>query len=255
MLPIINRGTWSRVHAYQKMLSEFMKLPGEKQIVSVGSGLDTTFFYLKLKFPKVGLKFVELDFEEIVTKKMNIISKNATLAKMKEDAGDSYLVIICDLRDTSKLSEMFGKAKLDPKVQTFIMTECVLVYMEPKHSRALVNFCGSYFENVAILNYEMINPHDALGKVMVENVKARGCKLLGLQEIDTIEEEEKRFTNAGFTKVKGITMLEFYNKYADEGERQRIEKIEIFDEFEEWNMLQSHYCLVLGSKGNIPLTL
>lgn len=255
MLPIINRGTWSRVHAYQKMLFAFMALPGAKQIISFGSGLDTTYFYMKSKFPDASLKFIEIDFEEVITKKAAIIAKDSILSKMKADAGDSYLLISCDLRDSAKLSEELVKAKLDPKVQTFIMTECVLVYMEPEDSRALANLCGSFFENAAILNYEMINPHDNLGKVMVENVEARGCKLLGLKEIDSIEEEKKRFTNAGFTKVQGVTMLDFYNKYADKDERQRIEKIEIFDEFEEWNLLQSHYCLVLGVKGDIPITL
>ena len=49
-------------------------------------------------------------------------------------------------------------------------------------------------------------------------------------------------------------MLEFYDKYADKEEKARIEKIEIFDEFEEWNILQSHYCLVLATKGDINLT-
>ena len=31
-----------------------------------------------------------------------------------------------------------------------------------------------------------------------------------------------------------------------EGERTRVEKIEMFDEFEEWELLQSHYCICLG---------
>lgn len=255
MLPIMNRGTWSRVHAYQKMLFAFFALPGPKQVVSFGSGLDTTYFYMKSKFPEAVMKFVEIDFDDIITKKTNIIAKNPVLAKMKEDAGDSYSLIACDLRDNIKLSEEFKKAKLDPKTQTFIMTECVLVYMEPRHSRDLVNFCGKFFETAAILNYEMINPHDALGKVMIENVESRGCKLLGLREIDSLEKEKQRFTDAGFTKVQGVTMLDFYDNYSDKKERQRIEKIEIFDEFEEWNMLQSHYCLVLGVKGELKLSL
>jgi hypothetical protein len=27
-----------------------------------------------------------------------------------------------------------------------------------------------------------------------------------------------------------------------------VERLEMFDEFEEWQLLQSHYCLVWGSK-------
>ena len=255
MLPIINRGTWSRVHAYQKALFTFMTLPGPKQIISFGSGLDTTYFYMKHKFPAVALKFIEIDFQEIILKKATLISKDSILSKMKEEAGDSYSLISCDLRETAKLSEEFKKVNIDQKVQTLIMTECVLVYMEPEYSQALVNFCGSFFEKAGILNYEMINPHDALGKVMIENVESRGCRLLGLRVVDTLDKQKERFTKGGFTKVEGATMLDFYNKYADQNERKRIEKLEIFDEFEEWIMLQSHYCIVLGIKGDIALTL
>jgi tRNA wybutosine-synthesizing protein 4 len=40
------------------------------------------------------------------------------------------------------------------------------------------------------------------------------------------------------------------NKLNDQGERTRIEKIEMFDEFEEWDLLQSHYCLCLSVRGD-----
>ena len=39
-----------------------------------------------------------------------------------------------------------------------------------------------------------------------------------------------------------------YNEKLDTNERHRIEKLEIFDEFEEWEMLQRHYCLCLGKR-------
>jgi tRNA wybutosine-synthesizing protein 4 len=39
-----------------------------------------------------------------------------------------------------------------------------------------------------------------------------------------------------------------YGLKLDTAERARIEKLEIFDEFEEWDLLQSHYCLALGKR-------
>lgn len=32
------------------------------------------------------------------------------------------------------------------------------------------------------------------------------------------------------------------------GDRRRIEALEIFDEFEEWDLFQAHYCIALGVK-------
>jgi hypothetical protein len=35
----------------------------------------------------------------------------------------------------------------------------------------------------------------------------------------------------------------------DQVEKDRVAKLEIFDEFEEWNLLMSHYCLVVAKRG------
>ena len=43
-------------------------------------------------------------------------------------------------------------------------------------------------------------------------------------------------------------MSDVYLKKLDPAERSRIEQLEIFDEFEEWDLLQSHYCLCLGKR-------
>lgn len=37
-----------------------------------------------------------------------------------------------------------------------ILSECVLVYMEPCHSSALVNMLGHAFSNAAIVVYEQV---------------------------------------------------------------------------------------------------
>jgi len=52
----------------------------------------------------------------------------------------------------------------------------------------------------------------------------------------------------GFTASECVDMNEVYNKKLDKTEKLRIEKLEIFDEFEEWEMLQRHYCLCLGKR-------
>ncbi len=119
------------------------------------------------------------------------------------------------------------------------------------------------FENLSFLIYEMTNPTDPFGKMMVTNIEVlnknqynqqRGCKLLGLKECKSLEDQRKRLEDIGMTSVEAFTMLDVYNKYVDVEERKRIEKLEIFDEFEQWNLIQSHYCLCLGTKFNVELS-
>ena len=40
----------------------------------------------------------------------------------------------------------------------------------------------------------------------------------------------------------------YRDKLNAEGDRTRIEKLEMFDEFEEWELLQGHYCICLAQR-------
>jgi hypothetical protein len=41
-------------------------------------------------------------------------------------------------------------------------------------------------------------------------------------------------------------MLDVYNKFTDQVEKRRIEKLEMMDEFEEWIIIQNHYFISLS---------
>lgn len=43
-------------------------------------------------------------------------------------------------------------------------------------------------------------------------------------------------------------MTTIYSNKLDAAERGRIERLEIFDEFEEWILLQNHYCICLAQQ-------
>jgi len=45
-------------------------------------------------------------------------------------------------------------------------------------------------------------------------------------------------------------MNQIFNSLLNPSESQRISKVEIFDEFEEWTIMQGHYCIVLATKDN-----
>jgi hypothetical protein len=55
-----------------------------------------------------------------------------------------------------------------------MLSECVLVYLKPEESKAILTFFRNYFKgDLALLNYEMINPHDPFGKTMLENLEVK----------------------------------------------------------------------------------
>ena len=50
-MPIINRGTWTRVYSIRQVLLRFLKAYGavnqKVNIVSLGAGYDSTYFWLR----------------------------------------------------------------------------------------------------------------------------------------------------------------------------------------------------------------
>ena len=57
-----------------------------------------------------------------------------------------------------------------------------------------------------------------------------------------VESADQVYTSA-------VNMTQVYNKHLDATEKARIERLEMFDEFEEWVLLQDHYCIAYGSRG------
>jgi hypothetical protein len=92
MQPIINRGTWARVESFRSIILRFLQTFKDTQvnIISPGAGYDTTFFWLHDSIDQ-GLienvtsdkiNFIEVDFDEIVVKKIHLLRQNENLLKI-----------------------------------------------------------------------------------------------------------------------------------------------------------------------------
>ena len=86
MFPIINRGTWARVYAVRQILQRFMaQYEGTRvNIVSLGAGYDSTYFWLKKNQSDIDEKidFVEIDFTQVVKRKSTLIKDKAPLREL-----------------------------------------------------------------------------------------------------------------------------------------------------------------------------
>ncbi|KAG6400499.1 hypothetical protein SASPL_137336 [Salvia splendens] len=253
--PIINRGYFARYSALRKLLYKFLdcKINGEekckKQILSLGAGFDTTYFQLQDEGNAPHL-YVELDFKEVTSKKAAIIENSSELrGKVGEAAlisqekgevsGDHYKLLPVDLRDIQQLDDMISLADMDPSLPTFIIAECVLIYLDPESSRSVVSWASRTFSTAAFFLYEQIHPNDAFGQQMIMNLESRGCGLLSLHDTPTLQAKEKLFLDQGWRRAVAWDMLKVYSTFIDAQERSRIERLELFDEFEEWYMMQA----------------
>ena len=88
MMPIINRGTWTRVYSIRQVLLRFLKscsAANQKvNIVSLGAGYDSTYFWLRQHhgITQESVDFIEFDFDDVVKKKLDVIKSKEALQKL-----------------------------------------------------------------------------------------------------------------------------------------------------------------------------
>ncbi|KAG1702568.1 hypothetical protein DVH05_009517 [Phytophthora capsici] len=265
-MPIINRGYYARVAVIESLVRKFLGAGDDKkQVVILGAGLDTMFFRLKSNGVLSNCEYFELDFPDVTLQKVSTIKRrkqlNAVLGlEQAQEFSASvssgytelnvpgYHLLPCDLRDLDATKAKVEAAGIDRNLPTLFVSECVLIYMEAKFSQQLVSWASSYFDDVNFALYEQILPDDAFGKVMMANIKARGCDLLSIYDFPTIEAQIARFTEHNYEVAQCWDMNKIYYHYLDPTERTKRERLEIFDELEEFHLLQGHYCVVVASK-------
>ncbi|KAF9317202.1 hypothetical protein BG003_001067 [Podila horticola] len=230
--PLINRGSYLRTRTLDLITEQFIKneikpaapstipsaTPIRKQIVSLGCGSDTRYFKLKAKGLSVH-KYFEIDFQESSAKKAATIKKNKAFTDVIGDPdlkvglggtelySKDYCLLSGDLREfEDAILPKLRAQGFDTSLPTLFLSECVLIYIEPRDSDAIVDWVGANMAASLFVVYEQINPTDAFGAMMLRNLKARNIELPGIHAYP-------------------------------------ISSLEIFDEVEEWQLLANHYCV------------
>ncbi|KAK6618023.1 hypothetical protein RUM43_012381 [Polyplax serrata] len=258
--PEINRGYYARIMGVWSLLEKFLKTAGKEcQIVNLGAGFDTLYWRLKDSGHIIS-NYVEVDFPTVTSRKCHFIKRNKQLLeKIHAEDGEIRLsatdlhasgfhIIGADLRNVKDLEAKLMDSDIKFDAPTFILAECVLVYMESHSGKVLLKFLSEKFSSAIFVNYEQVNIGDRFGEVMLKNLRARGCPLAGADACQSLSSQENRFLNNGWEKVKGYDMMKVYHALPVQ-DRQRIEQLELLDEQEILIQLFQHYCVVVAFKG------
>ncbi|KAI5305721.1 carboxy methyl transferase for protein phosphatase 2A [Ascosphaera pollenicola] len=266
--PIINRGTYVRSSAIDVLVSRFLDScpTSRKQIISLGAGSDTRPFRVFTDRKKEDIVYHELDFSANTKKKIRHIMSVPILMRglgiqkpddlyisEESDALHSphYHVHPIDLRTLSPDTAANHLNGVDPSLPTLMISECCLIYLPPKEAdNVLAYFMQTLFPSttpISFVLYEPINPHDAFGRTMVTNLATRGIILETLDKYDSLDKERKRLFDSGLTSGQRAGDIDFlWEKWIMQDEKDRVARIEMLDELEEWKLLSQHYCVAWG---------
>ena len=247
-------GTFARTFAIETATREFLQVIEEKkgQIINLGAGSSTLFWRLKSDkaIESSRVTFYEVDFKDTVHAKRRIIESRSELSSLSKVG---YVLVSADLRDMKGVQKRLeGEGNLRADLPTLLISECTLMYLPPKESSAVIEWANDFFSSeLAFVTYEPFRPEDKYGSMMMKNFGERGCGLMTMKEFPTLESQKARYEKRGFTDVRVCDMIRVFNLHLDQTVIRPVLRLEMFDEFEEWNLIQSHYCFVLALRGRL----
>ena len=103
---------------------------------------------------------------------------------------------------------------------TLFVAECVLIYLPPEATTALLAALASHFPLCSVINYEQIARNKAFVATMTANLKRRGCELAGLDAVPSLSAQVQRFKACGFPHTEAKDMIDVYNLIPDESRRR-----------------------------------
>ncbi|KAI1420297.1 leucine carboxyl methyltransferase [Xylaria sp. FL1777] len=267
-LPIINRGTYTRTTALDRLIEAFLSATEgqERQIVSLGAGTDTRAFRLFKGGNQSKLIYHEIDFPTVSDRKYHLVKTTAALRAViqKVDVlhqthtwcdeelphASQYWCHGLDLRDLSKPNLIqLALAGLRTDIPTLLISECCLCYLEVAEASKVIQYFTDRIPYLSLVLYEAIHPNDPFGRQMVSNLAARRIRMPTLEEYTGTETQEARLRDAGFDYVHSLTIERIWEDWISPGEKERVDNLEGLDEVEEWSLLADHYSVSWGWRG------
>ncbi|XP_054470733.1 tRNA wybutosine-synthesizing protein 4 [Anoplopoma fimbria] len=263
--PLINRGYYVRWRAVDHCVRRFLHITEncpKRQILSLGAGFDSTYFRLHADEALDRAVVFEVDFPDVTRRKAALINSNNTLKGMLDPrlpsptghvyvSSGQYHLLGVDVREETQVEEALGAAGLDWSAPTLILSEVVLTYMETQWSDAVISWAAKLLPQSLSVMYEQIHPDDPFGRIMQDHFLKLNSTLHALRQYPDTEAQRRRFLDKGWEQCVCLDMNDFYLGLVPEEERCRVERLEPFDEYEEWHQKCSHYFILTASRGSL----
>jgi leucine carboxyl methyltransferase len=267
---LINRGYALRVMIIRESLKRIMRERDSWQIVSLGAGFDTTFFWMAENgLIKGSLNYIEVDLPDVIEHKMTIIEQSDVLSGLLSK-NEKYTLhfLPLDLQGIHDHPSLQDVVK--PDLPTIFISECVLSYLDIDDADNVLKWaaCSSIFSDQRhLILYEQLLATDHLfdpkslpildkfAQTMLAHFEALHCPLRSSHPYSTIHLQMERLGRLGWSP--SIHSIDDASNWVLTQDMQHMidgDAIDDqFDEEEEMAIKKSHYflCTATVSKSEL----
>ncbi|KAL2179972.1 uncharacterized protein P884DRAFT_193960 [Thermothelomyces heterothallicus CBS 202.75] len=239
-------------------------------VVNLGCGSDVLPWQCLTRYPEdcAGVKFVDVDFPDLIERKRRTVLGTPELLRaftgVKEASAviapiafesEQYVQIGCDLRDLGTLQKGLEAAIGDLSECDFIfVAEVSITYMEREGADEVIRW-ASTVGNAEFVLLEQILPDGSqhpFASTMLTHFDKLNTQLKSVSSYPTVADQYERFSSRGWDSVNVRTLWQVWadETFLSRSERLQLDEIEEFDEWEEFALFASHYCLVHAKVGS-----
>ncbi|KAH6713629.1 hypothetical protein BKA61DRAFT_46079 [Leptodontidium sp. MPI-SDFR-AT-0119] len=266
--PLINRGYWLRMRAIDQVVRQFLEQDSKKQkvVINLGCGYDPLPWQCLERYPGAsnGARFVDIDYRDLMLKKRAVVQTTAELNSMLTNIeisegdvlfrSDQYIQLGCDLRDIGSLGRVLGSVVDIEKCSVLFTAEVSITYMNVEAADTLIQWASKFPEARFCLLEQLIpdgEDHPFSWTMMAHFDKLRTF-LGAVRKYPTEEAQRSRFEDLGWPNVSVCNLWRLWSSYAFATPEERIalDRIEPFDEWEEFALFGCHYFLLVADSAN-----
>lgn len=203
--------------------------------------------------------FIDIDFPDLMLRKKKTVLSTPQLVEPLTglkgfDTGsvllksDNYAQIGCDLRQLDALSLALSEI-VDISACSFLfVAEVSITYMETEAADALIQWASALGSSEFCLLEQILpdGPEHPFAKTMLSHFDKLSTPLKSVHRYQTLEHQKDRFLSRGWASVEAWSMWQAWgdSTFLSSAQRQKLDAVEPFDEWEEFALFASHYCIV-----------
>ncbi|KAK6893748.1 tRNA wybutosine-synthesizing protein 4 [Candida tropicalis] len=260
--PAINRGYWIRMESIRQMVIRIIEQNIDKSvnIINLGCGFDPLAFQLLNIYNQTNknLNFIDIDYPDLIKNKYDMIQKSEEIKQLIGEQNpieldclintNNYKLVGCDLKHTDKYEEILQRLITNKEDINIFIAEVSLAYMKPVYANSIIEI-SSKINNSHFLILEQImpdGPNNSFATKMLYHFNHLRSPIQCVENYSTKELQLSRFKQYyKYAEIKNL--FENWKYLIDYEMKEKISKIEEFDEWEEFIIFCQHYIIVHAS--------